>query len=196
VCTHPLSSFDASQHRIVQSRCSMFRGGIAGLMFTLAAMPAIAAPPQDEIIGDGFDGFELSLCDSGLASNSTAPADFASALDLCQTTTESAHSPGLISATLTLADGAGTPAVPSHAIRTSFGANNAPRNGAAMVVLSTGAAAATGQTNPAFVAFQNGADNAKLSDPPADCTRPIARSFRHCQFVRPRPGAKHWTRSC
>jgi hypothetical protein len=134
----------------------------------LGTLPGHATVLQDEIFGDGHDGFDLTVCDGSLASNSTAPGDFAAALDLCQITTESAHSPGLISATLTLADGSGTPAAVSHAIRTSFGTNNTPRAGSAMVVLSTGAAASPEQTEPSFVAFQLGADNGTQSNPPND----------------------------
>jgi len=108
------------------------------------------------------------ICDSGLASDSSDPLQYASALDLCQRTTELGTGPGLISAQLTLSSGAGVPASASHAIRGTFGTNNTPRAGAAMVVLSTGAAAAPGQTNPLFTSFQPGLDTETSSPAPAD----------------------------
>ena len=93
---------------------------------------------------------------------------FAAAIDLCQTTTEAGTGPGVISAALTQSSGTGTPAIVSHAIRGTFGANNVPRMGAAMAALSTGAAAATGQMNPSFVPFQPGLDTGTSSIAPAD----------------------------
>jgi hypothetical protein len=127
------------------------------LVSLLLTSPMVQATPvQDEIYGDNYEGFDLSTCDDGLASDSTDAAQFAQALDLCQATTESSHAPGLISAALTLTSGTGTTAAVSHAIRQAFGSGNAPRMGSAMAVLSTGSAAAVGQVNPSFVAFQPG----------------------------------------
>jgi hypothetical protein len=87
---------------------------------------------------------------------------------MCQTATEVDRNPGLISATLTLADKTGTPAAASHSIRTAFGTNVIPPFGAAMVVLATGAAASQGQTNPSFTAPQPGADNGTSGPAPPD----------------------------
>jgi hypothetical protein len=109
-----------------------------------------------------------AICDSGLPSNSSDALQYAAAMDLCQTTTEAGTGPGLISAELTLSSGAGTPAAVSRAIRATFGTNNVPRAGLSMVVLSTGAAASTGQTNPSFVPFQPGLNTATSSGAPAD----------------------------
>lgn len=108
------------------------------------------------------------ICDSGLPSNSSDAMQYAAAMDLCQTTTEAGTGPGLISAELTLSSGTGTPAAVSHAIRSTFGADNVPRAGVSMVVLSTGAAASMGQTNPSFVPFQPGLNTATSSAAPAD----------------------------
>jgi hypothetical protein len=111
-------------------------------------------------------------CDNGLASNSSVPADYAKAMDLCRTAAQYAPLPergwGVISAELLRVDGTGAPADGARAIRPSFGTNNLPGFGNAMTVLSTGRAAATGQTNPAFLAFQPGADNAIQSAFPTD----------------------------
>lgn len=108
------------------------------------------------------------VCDSGFASDSSDPLQFANALELCQTTTVAGTSPGVISAELTLSDGTSTPATVSHAIRESFGVENTPRAGAAMIVLSTGAAAAIDQTYPSYVAFQPGLDTLTSSPAPTD----------------------------
>ncbi len=127
-----------------------------------------SAAIQDEIFGDNFEGFDHAACDTGLPSNSTDPLQYAAALDLCQTTTEPGTAPGVISGTFTLSSGTGTPAAQSHAIRSAFGSGNSPRFGSAMAVLSTGAAAATGQTLPSFTAFQPGSSNGTSSAAPAD----------------------------
>ena len=127
-----------------------------------------SAAIQDEIFGDNFEGFDHAACDTGLPSNSTDPLQYAAAMDLCQTTTELGTAPGIIWGTFTLSSGTGTPAAQSHAIRSAFGSGNSPRFGSAMVVLSTGAAAATGQTNPSFAAFQPGSNNGTSSAMPAD----------------------------
>jgi hypothetical protein len=87
-------------------------------------------------------------------------------MELCDTTTDQDTTPGVISAQLTLASGAGTPAIVSRAIRPSFGSGNLPRVGSSIVVLSTGAAAAKGQTG--FQAFQPGVDTGTSSAAPAD----------------------------
>jgi len=108
------------------------------------------------------------VCDGGLASNSSAGLDYAKALGLCAATTEGGTSPGVISATFSLASGTGTPDARSRAIRQAFGPNNLPQSGEAMVVLSTGAAAVPGQSNPAYVAPQPGLDTLTSSAAPAD----------------------------
>jgi hypothetical protein len=146
-------------------------GGRRAPAFTLMLIVSVcsgSASAQDEIFGDDFEGFDHAACDSGLPSNSTDPLQYAAALDLCQTTTEPGTAPGVISAAFSLSSGTGTPAAQSHAIRSTFGSGNTPRFGATMMVLSTGAAAATGQTNPSFVAFQPGSSNGTSSAVPAD----------------------------
>jgi len=116
--------------------------------------------PTDEIVN--------SICDSGLPSNSSNALDYAKAMEMCLTTSEPGAGQGVISATLTLSSGSGVAAASSRAIRGTFGTNNAPLTGAAMVVLSTGAAAAPGQASPAFAAFQPGSDTGTSSAAPAD----------------------------
>jgi putative metal-binding protein len=108
------------------------------------------------------------ICDGGLPSTSSDPRQYAAALDLCRTTRETGRGWGLIRAGLALTSGAGTPAAQSRSIRSAFGSGNFPQAGAAMAVLSTGAAAAVGQTNPAYAAFQVGVDTGTQSTPPGD----------------------------
>ena len=142
---------------------------IASLWLLSAATGAcMAAPPQDEIMGDDFEGFEYPTCDGALASDDSDPKHYAAAMDLCSVVTQQSGKAGLIAATLTLADGSGTPASASHAIRAQFGAANTPLRGSAMAMLSTGHAAAQGQTNPAFFSPQVGSQNGTSSAQPAD----------------------------
>ncbi len=95
-----------------------------------------------------------ALCDSNLSSASQNAMDYAKAIDLCQTTTMSEKKWGVISATLTLADGNGTPAARAQTIRPRFGPGVLPKAGSSLALLSTGAAAAMGDTMPNFQDFQ------------------------------------------
>src|SRR5688500_9966728 len=119
---------------------------------------------------DGLVDNAASLCDSGLASGSTDPLDYAKAIDLCQTATMADKKWGVISAKLSLADGNGTPAPRAHAIRPKFGANVLAKAGVNLALLSTGAAAGKGDTNPAWQDFQDTppGGNGKTSGFPAD----------------------------
>lgn len=119
-------------------------------------------------LSKAFYRVNLTGCDATLPSNSSDPLQYAAAMELCQITTEQGTASGLISAALTLASGTGTPAIVSRAIRTSFGNNNLPLAGASFVVLSTGAAAAPGQVNPAYNAFQPGVNTGTSSAAPSD----------------------------
>ncbi len=118
--------------------------------------PAKVGPGAIEVAGneldddcDGTVDNEIALmCDSGLSSGSSAPLDYAKAIDLCQTATEGDGHWGVISARFAYADGTGAPVAAQRSIRPAFGAT-AVQHGTSMAVLSTGGAAATGQTNPA-----------------------------------------------
>ena len=130
--------------------------------------PALIIDPGAVSLGKAFYRVQDTVCDSGLPSNSSDGLQYAAAMELCQTTTESGPDYGVISATFTLPSGTGVPDARSRAIRPAFGTNNIPRAGNAMVVFSTGAAAATGQTNPSFFAFQPGLNTGTSSAAPAD----------------------------
>ncbi|MEW5740975.1 MAG: choice-of-anchor L domain-containing protein [Myxococcota bacterium] len=104
---------------------------------------------------DTADTLDTQPCDSSLGPRAGDPLDFARALGLCRTTTESERTWGVLSAEILLANGdAGVPPE-STAIRPGFG-TLAPQEGARLVVLATEVAADSVQTNP------------KLGDPVAN----------------------------
>ena len=118
---------------------------------------------------DGMvDNAIVATCDAGLTSNPVDPIAYAQAMDLCQTATLTDGRWGVISARLTLPSGTGTPDPGQHAIRPAFGATTV-RAGASFAVLSTGSAAAPGQTAPAHVDFQQAAQRSGTTSAfPAD----------------------------
>jgi hypothetical protein len=140
----------------------------------------LVSPAAFDFIGNGLDDdcdgtidTPRGSCDTGLPSNASAAASYASALDLCRTAVEdppaNERTWGVIQSELTLADGTGTPSPFSHSIRSTFGSNNGPRFGSALAVISTGRAAATGQTDPDHFPFQVGtSQHGDTSALPAD----------------------------
>ena len=128
---------------------------------TECTVPALVNPGAFDAPGNNFDDDcdgkidnAPLTCDSGMPTNSSLAMDYAKAIDLCQTTTMAAKKWGVIDAKLTLADGTGIPASQARAIRPKFGATT-PRKGAALALLSTGAAAGKNDTNPAYQDFQH-----------------------------------------
>lgn len=113
------------------------------------------------------DNVVLAACDSNIASNSSTGLDYARAIDLCQTTTLGDVRWGVISARLTLPSGTGTPNANQRSIRTGFG-GTAVTAGSSFAVLSTGHAAAIGQSSPPYAAFQTGTSISTTSGIPAD----------------------------
>ncbi|MBL9013950.1 MAG: choice-of-anchor L domain-containing protein [Myxococcales bacterium] len=97
-----------------------------------------------------------AICDQNLATGTMNGMDYAKAIDLCQTATMTEKKWGVISATLTLADGTGVPATKAQSIRPKFGTGVLPKGGTKMALFSTGAAAGMGDTNPAYQDFQSG----------------------------------------
>ena len=102
---------------------------------------------------DGMIDNTTLLCDQGLSSGTAMATDFAKAIDICQTATMADKKWGVISAALTLPDGNGTPDAVAHSIRAHFGSGVLPQGGVSMALLSTGAAAGKGDTNPAYHDF-------------------------------------------
>lgn len=123
----------------------------------------------DDDCDGNVDNVVAADCDSGLTSNSANAGDYAKAMDLCQTATEAAgdHKWGVIEAKLVRTNGSGAPDAVQRAIRPTFGGVGV-QHGASFVVLSTGHAAATGQTQPGYQNFQTGGPIGTTSAFPAD----------------------------
>ncbi|MEZ4367548.1 MAG: MopE-related protein [Kofleriaceae bacterium] len=140
------------------------------------ASPTLVNPGAFEADGNGLDddcdggvdNVAAASCDTGLASNSADGLDYGAAMELCQRTTDEPGATwGLISATFSRPSGSGNPDAAQRSIRTAFGAT-VPRAGASFAVLSTGHAAAPGQTMPGFVDFQDSSVQGDSSAVPAD----------------------------
>jgi hypothetical protein len=124
---------------------------------------------------DGVKDNAVASCDANLASNSATGLDYAKAIDLCSSTTENPPIQqkkwGVITSSLFLANGAGSPAAVSRSIRQGFGTGISPLKGSRIAVISTGnaaAQAAPNNANPAYAAFEIGQDTLTSSPVPAD----------------------------
>jgi hypothetical protein len=132
------------------------------------ANPTLVNPGALEVDGDGIDNDcdghidnAILSCDQSVSGNSTSGYDFASAIDVCPTTqlkgaalmSDPLRHWGIIDAELTLADGTGTPNKDSMTILSAYGAN-APKNGAKLMLVSTGYAA--GESDPNYDPSQDG----------------------------------------
>ena len=124
---------------------------------TECSRPEIVNPGAFDAAGNNFDDDcngvaddTQLLCDQGLPSNSGNGMDFAKAMDICQVSTDVEKKWGVISATLTLADGTGVPDPEGHSIRPKFGANVVPQGGVSLAILSTGGAAAKTDVAPVY----------------------------------------------
>lgn len=120
-------------------------------------------------LDDNCDGItdEGCSCDEDLPSDSSDPLHYAMAMGICEFTTEDSEEWGLISASFSLADGTGEPNSNARSIRSGFGATQV-QEGNKLVVLSSGHAAAQGDTNPDFAAFQSGVNLGTGSSVPQD----------------------------
>jgi hypothetical protein len=141
----------------------------------VCANPKLVNPGAFEVTGNGVDDdcdgivdeSAVAACDTGLASNSSNATDYAKAMELCQTATMSDRKWGVISAKLSLTNGMGTPDPVARAIRTHYGSAVKPKGGASFVLLSTGNAAGTGDSNPG-PDLDESSDLGKSSAFPAD----------------------------
>ena len=127
---------------------------------TECTKPGLANPGAFDELGNNFDDDcngvaddTILLCDQGLNTNSTAAMDFAKAIDICQTATETDNKWGVIDAKITLADGTGVPDKEGYSIRPSFGTGVLPQGGVNLAILSSGGAAAKGDVAPAYHDF-------------------------------------------
>jgi hypothetical protein len=126
------------------------------------ANPALVNPGALEVNGDGVDNDcdghidnAILSCDQNVTGNSTSGYDYASAIDVCPTTqlqgsalmADPLRHWGIIDAELTLADGTATPNSKSMAILPHYGSGVMPKNGAKLMLMSTGFAAGEGDPN-------------------------------------------------
>jgi Stigma-specific protein, Stig1 len=139
-------------------------GDCCDLPGTCGLEPEMVNPGAVEVLGNGvddncnalvdlFDTADTVACDVGLASNSADPLDYARALGICRTTTESPplnqRTWGLIDVQLLTAAGTALGDARAHSIRPGFGAvTPSVLEGQSIVVLSSGIAADGVQTNP------------------------------------------------
>ena len=116
---------------------------------------------------DGEIDNTQSVCDMGIPSDTDRAVDFAKAMDLCNEALEATRRWGVLEAKLTLPNGQGVPAAAAHSIRPQFGALM-PQAGMGFGLISSGNAAAPGQTNPVHIDFQQSAIHNTESPFPAD----------------------------
>jgi hypothetical protein len=118
---------------------------------------------------DGKIDESSANCDSGIASNTGNAADFAKAIDICETATAGDKKWGLLSAGWSLTNGTGTPDANGHSVRDKFGTNLTPKGGASLMEISSGVAADANDNNPKYDSSQSYAHTSGASSPfPAD----------------------------
>ncbi len=157
-CDSAVTDCDADGWMAVDGDCCD-KPGLCG------AEPNLVNPGAIEVVGNGlddncnglvdlFDTQDTVSCDNGLASDSADPKDFARAMGICRTTTESPplqkdKTWGLLDAQILRADGSALQDYQAVSIRTSFGSINPPTTeGQSVVVISSGIAADATQTMP------------------------------------------------
>ncbi len=91
-------------------------------------------------IDDNCDGTvdETDACDVGLMQDSTDPVDMVKSIDLCPKPTGRDY--GLLTASLSMADGTGSPQAVQHKIFAGFGNVIKPHTGGSFLMLSSGTA--------------------------------------------------------
>ena len=121
---------------------------------SVCANPSQVNPGAFDVPGDGVDndcdgGIDnaVLVCDQGLTPGSTNGMDFAKAIDICQTTTMTDKTWGVIDAAFTLADGTGLPNPKSHAILPHYGTGTIPQGGLNLMLISSGNAAGKTDAN-------------------------------------------------
>ena len=137
--------------------------------------PAAVNPGAFDAPGDGIDNDcdgmvdnTQLLCDQGLMSNSSNAVDYAKAIDICQTATMQDKKWGVIDAKLTLTNGQGTVDPNQRSIRPHYGSGVQPQGGVSVAIISSGAAAGEGDTNPDYVDLQSSYPGPNSAPFPAD----------------------------
>ncbi len=148
------------------------------------ANPELVNPGAIEVIGNGLDDncngkldlFDLEdtvPCDTGLASDTTDPNDFAKALGVCRTTLENPQALkdktwGLIQAEIMRADGSALADNRALSLRSYFGKiAPATLEGQRAVVMSSGIASDSNQTNPGPIAASQASNPSTTHNLPA-----------------------------
>jgi len=162
--------------------------------------PELVNPGAFDLLGntvdddcDGMVDNVIPACDGALATNSNTGNDYARAIDLCQFTTENPPLAmkkwGVISTTITRADGVGASAANAKSIRNNFGTGGiVPQKNARLAIFSTGNAADQGDINPPYADFQEGVDNGANSAAPADWLAANGNAFPNAPGC-PGPGS-------
>ena len=179
VADHDCNGINDDQQDLDQDGFSLCDGDCCDSTTDGCDSPELVNPGAYDLAGNSVDddcsgGVDdaSSSCDGALTNGTTAALDYAKALDLCQRTvanaTGSAKRWGVINAGFSLADSEPTtlPLDTQHNLRTAFGAI-APQQGARMIALSTGHAAAT-DDGAAYFAFDPGEVMGSSCAMPAD----------------------------
>jgi hypothetical protein len=137
---------------------------------TVCSNPAEVNPGAWEVPNDGVDNDcdgtvdnAILSCDTNLASNSHNGYDYAAAIDICPSTTlqgaalmnDPMRHWGILDAQITLPQGTGTPDPNEYSIRPHWGNGVQPQGGVALALISSGAAAGKGDTNPNYHDFES-----------------------------------------
>ena len=137
--------------------------------------PALVNPGAFDAAGNGLDDDcdgaidnTQTVCDMDLPSRPATTVDYARAMDICNTTTESSRRWGVISASILKADGQPGAHADASSIRPNFGIGLPPQAGMSFTLLSSGHAAAPGQINPGHIDWEDSARNGVTSGFPAD----------------------------
>ncbi len=106
--------------------------------------PELVSPAGYDFPGNSVDDNcngtvdEVDACDAGLGQDSTDPVDMVKSFDLCPKPADKDY--GLLTASVSLADGTGSPQAVQHKIFPGFGNVIVPHTGGSFLMLSSGTA--------------------------------------------------------